>query len=53
MRQAIMGLLRDDKSMMRVMNLDPAATTPMALEGYFKTHATIWESKGLLSFNFC
>jgi hypothetical protein len=51
-QEAIMSLMRRDRSILRILNLDPSACSPMALEGYFKSHATLWEDVGLCSFNF-
>ena len=45
----------DDAMLTRLMNLDPAACPPMALEGFLArngaTHAD-WQPQGLVSFNF-
>ena len=51
-QEAIMGLFRADREILRILNLDPARCTPMALEGYFKSHATLWQHLGTCSFNF-
>ena len=57
-QEAAMGLAEgaaDDATLTRLMNLDPAACPPMALEGFFARNGAMhsdWQPQGLVSFNF-
>jgi hypothetical protein len=60
-QEAIMGLIdhsdrsKTDRSLYRLMNVDPQSCPPMGLEGYLlsnsKSHAD-WQPQGIVSFNF-
>jgi hypothetical protein len=55
-QEAIMSLFNKERAILRVMNLDPEAASPMALQGYLLNNEQIaqdWQKLGILNFNYC